>query len=342
MCCGYPTTTPKDESEKKGGREKASIASPGLEKNLRQVVSDHTAGDPMRKDVVWTYLSSTEIARQLDQLGTPVGSDTVRSLLGDLGFHKRQAEKTKAMGNTPFRNEQFENIARLKQQYLDSPNPIISMDTKKKELLGEFSRAGQAWSDGPNAVWDHDFPSHADGKIIPHGLYDIKRNLGHITLGTSHDTSQFACDSLALWWRRHGERAYPAAQSILLLCDGGGSNNCRYHIFKEDLQRLVNRIGIPTRVAHYPPHCSKYNPIEHRLFPHVTRAWSGVVFRSMDIVTKCLRRVWTSMGLKITYAVLNKVYQLKRHASDRFLETYPIQFDDLFPDWNYTVIPTTY
>jgi hypothetical protein len=315
---------------------------PALEDNFVEVVGDHTAGDPLHEEVFWTYLSSTEIARRLAELGTPVCPDTVRGLLVDFGFHKRQAEKTKTMGEAPCRNEQFENIARLKQQYLDSPNPILSMDTKKKELLGEFFRAGQAYSTGRNAVFDHDFPSYAEGKIIPHGLYDVKRNLGHITLGLSHDTGEFACDSLGLWWRRHGARAYPLADSILLLCDGGGSNNCRHFIFKEDLQRLVNRLSIPIRVAHYPPHCSKYNPIEHRLFPHVTRAWSGVVFRTLDIVTECLKRVWTSSGLKATHAVLHKVYQLKRQVSARVLDSYPIQFDNYLPNWNYTVVPTTY
>jgi hypothetical protein len=333
---------PQAESEKKGGRKKASVACPLLEKNLRRVVADHTAGDPMREDVVWTHLSSTEIARHLQRLGTPVGPDTVRSLLEELGFRKRQAKKTKTMGEAPCRNEQFENIARLKRQYLRSPNPIISMDTKKKELLGEFFRAGRVWSTGADAVFDHDFPSHATGKLVPHGLYDVKRNRGHITLGTSHDTSQFACESFHLWWRRHGKRAYPQARSILLLCDGGGSNNCRHHIFKEDLLRLVNRLQLPIRVAHYPPHCSKYNPIEHRLFPHVTRAWSGMIFRTLDIVTTCLRRVWTRAGLKVTHAVLDKVYQLKRQASDRFLAAYPIQFHKRLPDWNYTVTPTDY
>jgi hypothetical protein len=135
---------------------------------------------------------------------------------------------------------------------------------------------------------------------------------------------------------------YATIRSILLLCDGGGSKNCRHHIFKQDLQRLVNRIEIPIRVAHYPPHCSKYNPIEHRLFPHVTRAWSGVIFRTLEIVTTCLRRVWTRTGLKVAYAVLDKVYQLKRQATEQFLESYPIRFGKLLPDWNYTVIPTDY
>lgn len=313
---------------------------PALEDNFVQVVSNHTAGDPLQEDVVWTYLTATEIAQRLEALGTPVCTDTVRGLLDDFGFHKHQAEKTKTMGTTPGRNEQFENIARLKQQYLHSPNPIISMDSKKKELLGDFFRAGRAYSTGTNATFDHDFPSYAQSKIIPHGLYDWKRNLGHITLGTSHDTSQFACDSFHLYWQRHVRRAYPKATSILLLCDGGGSNNCRHDIFKEDLQRLVNRIEIPIRVAHYPPHCSKYNPIEHRLFPHITRAWSGVVFRTLQIITECLRRVWTSTGLKVTYAVLDKVYPVGREISARFLESFSIRFANHLPEWNYTVVPT--
>lgn len=244
------------------------------------------------------------------------------------------------MGETPYRNEQFEIIADLKRQYQRSPNPIVSMDTKKKEFLGELFRDGQAWANGPQAVLDHDFPSFAEGKIIPHGLYDLKRNVGHITLGISHDTSQFACDSLRLWWQRHGVRAWPRAKSILLLCDGGGSNNCRHHIFKQDLQSLVNRLGIPIRVAHYPPHCSKYNPIEHRLFPHVARAWSGVIFRAWNIVTTCLRRAGTRTGLKLTYATLNKAYRLKRQVHAAFLATNPIRFEKRLPEWNYTVAPT--
>lgn len=333
---------PRAASEKKGGRKKASLTMPALEDNFTQVIRDHTAGDPMRQDVVWTYLSSTEIAQRLERLGTPVSPDTVRGLLEAFGFAKRRAEKIKTMGDVPFRNEQFENIVRLKKRYARSGNPIVSMDTKKKELLGEFFRAGQAYATGSNGVFDHDFPSYAEGKLIPHGLYDLQRNMGHITLGTSRDTSQFACDSFHLWWRRHGVRAYPDATSILLLCDGGGSNNWRHFIFKEDLQQLVNRVGVPIRVAHYPPHCSKYNPIEHRLFPHIARAWSGVVLRSLDIAVECLRRVWTSTGLKVTYAVLDKVYELKRQASERFLDSCPIQFAKYLPDWNYTVVPTAY
>lgn len=331
---------PQAESEKKGGRKKASIALPDLERNFSQVVCEHLAGDPMDEDVVWTYLTPSQIARELAKKGTPLCEATVRELLREQGLRRRQIAKTKCMGGSPSRNEQFENIARLKRQYFASPDPIISMDTKKKELLGEFFRPGRCYADGRNAAFDHDFPSFAEGVLIPHGLYDLKRNEGHITLGLSHDTSQFACDSLRLWWRRHGRRRYPQARSLLLLCDGGGSNNCRHFIFKQDLQRLVDRIGLPIRVAHYPPHCSKYNPIEHRLFPHVQRAWSGLVLRSLKVATDGLRRVWTRTGLKVTQAVLDRVYVLKRRASDEFLAHSPIQAEALLPEWNYTVVPT--
>ncbi len=333
---------PRGEFVKKGGRKKASIACPDLEENLRRVVADHTAGDPMREDVAWTYLTAGEISEKLSQYGTPVCRHTVTDLLDTLGFAKRKAQKKVSMGESPFRNEQFENIARLKDEYLDSENPIISMDTKKKELLGNFYRDGELWTTGVLETFDHDFGTASTGKVVPHGFYDVKRNVGHITLGLSHDTSQFACDSFFQWWRRHGERAYPTATSILLLCDGGGSNNSRHHIFKEDLQKLVNKIEIPIRVAHYPPYCSKFNPIEHRLFSHVTRACRGVIFRTLEIVKHAIKRTWTSTGLKVTVGTLNKFYELKRQASDRFMEAYPIVFDEWLPDWNYTVVPTTY
>jgi hypothetical protein len=325
--------------EKKGGRKPASVALPQLEDNFMEIVSQHVAGDPMREDVVWTYLSTTEIARELEHLGTPICTDTVRSLLDEFGFHRRQAEKNKALNVAPFRNEQFENIARLKQEYLASCNPILSMDTKKKEHLGELFRAGRAYANGPNAALDHDFPSYAKGTLVPHGIYDLKRNVGHLTLGTSHDTSQFACDSLGLWWQRHGARNYPFATSILLLCDGGGSNNCRHYIFKEDLQRLVNRLNISVRVAHYPPYCSKYNPIEHRLFPHVTRACRGVIFQTLETVRYYMSKTETSTGLKIKVRVLEKVYETGRKCAAGFKKTMKIVFDEFLPKWNYRAVP---
>ena len=340
MC--FPRTQPKAVSEKKGGR-KASVASmPELEGNFREVVEDHTAGDPQQEGVVWTYLTPREIAEGLADLGTPVCVDTARELMAEFGFVRRQAQKKLAMGASPYRNAQFENIGYLKADYFDSDDPILSMDTKKKEVLGNFARKGSLYSTGIVETFDHDFLTSAEGVVVPHGLYDVKRNLGHITLGFGHDTSELACDGLGLWWHRHGQNVYPRARSILLLCDGGGGNNAHHHIFKEDLQRLVNRIEIPIRVAHYPSYCSKYNPIEHRLFPHVTRAWQGAVFYTLDLMRRLLKRVHTRTGLKVTVAVIKKLYQTKRRASERFLQRYPIQFDRLLPNWNYTVVPTAY
>jgi hypothetical protein len=315
---------------------------PELENNVRDLVADHMAGDPMREDVVWTYLSAAEISEKLWDWGTPVSRHTVVNLLKSFGFAKRKAQKKLSMGASPYRNEQFENIARLKLEYFDTDNPIISMDTKKKEWLGNFYRDGEIWTTEVLETFDHDFGSAGTGKVVPHGLYDVKRNVGHINLGLSHDTSQFACDSFLQWWRRHGEQAYPNAASVLLLCDGGGSNNCRHNIFKEDLQRLVNKIGIPIRVAHYPPYCSKYNPIEHRLFAHVTRVCRGVIFHTVEVVKHAIKRTWTSTGLRVTVGALNKFYELKRQVSDRFMEAFPIVFDDWLPDWNYTAVPTDY
>ena len=315
---------------------------PQVEENFRAVVKDHTAGDPQRPEVVWTYLTAQEIAEGLTQRGTPMCAKTAQRLMRCFGFVRRQARKRLALGASPDRNAQFENIAYLKADYNDTEDPIVSMDTKKKEVLGNFSRKGAVYGTGVVKTFDHDFLSAAGGTVIPHGLYDVKRNQGHLTLGFGHDTSELACDSVELWWRRYGQAAYPQAKSILLLCDGGGSNNPKHHIFKEDLQRLVNRIDLPIRVAHYPSYCSKYNPIEHRFFPHLTRAWQGAIFYTLDLVTRLARRVSTSTGLTTTVAVIKKIYQTKRQASDRFLETYPIRFDTLLPAWNYTVVPTAY
>lgn len=315
---------------------------PQLADHLAEVVCDHTAGDPMQEDVIWTYLTQQEIADKLAELGTPVSTATVKGLLDEFGFAKRKAQKRLSMGQSPFRNEQFERIAELKTDFFNSPNPILSMDTKKKELLGNFFREGFGYANKVLETWDHDFRSHAQGLVIPHGLYDLKRNVGHISLGLSHDTSEFACDSLWGWWRDFGRKAYPNARTLLVLCDGGGSNNSRHHIFKEDLQRLVNKMDLPIRVAHYPPYCSKYNPIEHRLFPHITRACQGVIFHTLDIVKRFIRRTTTRTGLRVTLKVLDKLYELERKATDRFMEAYPVHFDDYLPEWNYVIKPGDY
>src|SRR4051812_20060653 len=216
----------------------------------------------MRQEVRWTDLTYEQIAAHLAEAGTPVSVPVVKQLLKKHGYVTRKAQKAKAMGSHPDRNRQFENIARLKQEYLKSDDPILSMDTKKKELIGNFYRAGHLLTQGVIETFDHDFPSFASGVVIPHGLYDVKRNDGHVNLGTSHDTGEFACDSIARWGEEGAGALCPRGPSTLLLWEGGGSNGASQSLFREDLEGLVDGLGIETRVAHSPPYCSKYNPIE--------------------------------------------------------------------------------
>jgi len=305
------------------------------------VLRDHTAGDPMREEVKWTDLTRREISGRLAERGTPAGKRAVKRLLKKHGYVRRKARKSRAMGRRhPDRNAQFENIARLKREYLEAGDPVISMDTKKKELLGNFYRDGRLYTREVIGTFDHDFPSAADGVVIPHGLYDVGRNLGHVNLGTSHDTSQFACDSIERWWERHGRRQYPHAKRLLLLCDGGGSNSASRYVFKEELQELADRLGLEVRVAHYPPYCSKYNPIEHRLFPHVTRACQGVVFHTVQIVKALVEKTKTSKGLAVTVDVIDKAYETGCKCAKGFKQNMRIVFDDLLPKWNYRAVPT--
>ena len=243
------------------------------------------------------------------------------------------------MKHVQFRNAQFENIVLLKDVYMAAGNPVISMDTKKKEYLGNFYRDGHLYTTEELQVYDHDFNSQAEGIVIPHGIYDLQRNTGYISLGTSHDTSEFSCDCIRIWWYNRGRFDYPNATSILVLCDGGGSNSSRYYIFKQDLQALADELGIEIRIAHYPPYTSKYNPIEHRLFPHVTRACQGVVFKSIELVKELMEKTHTRQGLKVTVQIVDKVYQKGRKVAKDFKETMRIVFDEFLPQWNYTAVP---
>ena len=286
----------------------------------------------MHEEVIWTDLTPREIGEALMEKDLYVGEQVIRQLLDDEGYRRRQIQKYLEMGGHEDRNAQFENIARLKQEYLDSPNPIVSIDTKKRELLGTFYRAGRVYTRQGLLAFDHDFPSYADGVVIPHGLYDLKRNLGYLSLGTSHDTTEFACDSIDWWWENYGRALYPGANSMFLLCDGGGSNSADKYLFKEDLQKLADRLGLEIRVAHYPPYCSKYNPIEHRLFPHVTRACQGVIFESVAMVKRLMEKTRTGTGLRVVVEVLDKVYQTGRKYAEGFKKDMKIVFDEYPPE----------
>ena len=293
----------------------------------------------MDAEVVWTDLTATDVADLLAQAGTPVSAYIVEQLFDLTGYGRRQAQKSSPMGEHPDRNAQFLKIAELKQEYFDSPNPLLSIDTKKKELLGNYYRDGKLFTKEMIGTFDHDFPSFADGVVIPHGLYDLKFNRGYLHLGTSRDTSEFACAALEDWWRRFGQFLYPQATSLLLLCDGGGSNSSRSNVFKEDLQELVNRMGLPVRVAHYPPYTSKYNAIEHRLFPHVTRACQGVIFKSLALVKQLMEKTHTRTGLSVVVDILDQVYKTGRKVAKEVKPTWNLLRDAILPLWNYQMFP---
>ena len=294
----------------------------------------------MRADVKWTNLSRRQIARKITELGTPVGRDVVSQLLRKHRYRRRKAQKKKTMGpRHPDRNAQFETIARLKEEYLEAGWPVISVDTKKKELLGDFYRDGVIDTQETIETNDHDFGSAGSGTVIPHGIYDVGRNRGFVHLNTSHDTSELACDSIAARWEGHGRAAYPRAEKLLILCDGGGSNSASRYVFKEELQKLADRLGLEIRVAHYPPYCSKYNPIEHRLFPHVTRACRGVIFRALETVRYYMSKAETGKGLTVRVGILEKVYQTGRKCAAGFKVSMKIVFDEILPKWNYAAVP---
>ncbi len=322
-----------------GGRKKAEDKDPDLIRHVQHTINDRTAGDPMRSDVLWTDLTPQEIADDLRSQAVCAGPRIVRRILDTLGLARRQIAKVLPGGASVHRDAQFRHLAHLIQAFLAAGNPVLSMDTKKKEFLGTLYRDGKVYCHEALKAFDHDFPSLASGVIIPHGIYDLSLNHGWMHLGLSRDTTEFACDSLRMFWQTDGQRLYPHASAILLLCDGGGSNSCRKHLFKEDLQGLVNDLRIPIRVAHYPAYCSKFNPIERRLFCHVTRACQGVLFDSLHTVIQLIQKTRTQQGLSVTVRVLDKLYETGRKVSDTFKKNMPIIFDPVLPKWNYRVVP---
>jgi Rhodopirellula transposase DDE domain len=276
----------------------------------------------MQPGVKWTNLSRRQIAHRLCQTSTPANKDTVGGLLHRFGYRRRRAVKVKAMGSHPDRNAQFENIARLKAEYADVGLPVVSIDTQE-----------------PVRVNDHDFVSDGKGTLIPHGVYDLAANHGYLRLNTSHDTTELTCDSVAAWWNDYGRHRYPGAKKLLVLCDGGGGNSASKYVFKSDLQALSDRVGLEIRIAHYPPYCSKYNPIEHRLFAHVSNACRGVVFHSVAVAKHYMEKTRTATGLRVVVDLLEKMYEAGRTYARGFKKSMKLVFDELLPKWNYTAIP---
>lgn len=294
----------------------------------------------MNEEVIWIDVSVKELSKEVSGLGIPCTPYICKQLLKKEKLGLRKMSKTLTLKNVNNRNEQFENISNLITNYKHAGNPIISTDTKKKETIGTFYRDGKCYCNEALKVNDHDFNTFGNGKIVPYGIYDIQKNLGYITLSESKDTSEFACDCIKHWWNNYGKQLYPNATSILILCDGGGSNGSRSNIFKEDLQKIVDEIGIEIRIAHYPPYTSKHNPIEHRLFPHITRSLNGVLINNINTVAEKIEKTTTSNGLKVVVNIFNKVYETGRKATNEFINNCSILFDTFLGNWNYVAIPT--
>jgi hypothetical protein len=300
-----------------------------------------TAGDPDDEQVVFTDLTPTRLEQELTARNTPASDDIIREWLDDQGLRLRKIQKVLAGGESADRDAQFRTIAELIAEYESAGNPYFSVDTKAKEFLGQLFRKGRVRCSQAFKAFDHDFPSWADGVLILHGLFDPVRNRGHINVGLSRDTTQFACDSLKWYWNRIGRQSYPDADSILLLCDCGGSNSASKYIFKHDLQLVANAIGMEIRVAHYPSYCSKYNLIERRFFPHVSRACTGMLFDTLQTAVDLIRKASTSTGLRTTVNVIRRLYETGRTATEAMKEYIrsTIDFDDFLPKWNYVVSP---
>jgi hypothetical protein len=303
------------------------------------VLHDYLAGSPEHGELFWTNLSQQAIADRLHAAGVVVSPRIVAQLLDEHDFHRRGLFKSLAMGAFTERDAQFEYIARSKRTCLDAGLPVLSIDTKKRELIGPFHRYGWLYSQVRRRVYDHDFPRFAAGVVIPYCIYDLRYNRGYVQLGTSHDTSAFACDSLELWWQHAGQLLYPTAEEIVLLCDGGGSNSARTYLFKADLQTLANRLDKTFRVLHYPPYCSKYNPIEHRLFPHLSRACRGMILSSVELVRWLMNQAGTRTGLQVVVDILRTEYATGRKVAEEVKEKLNLHRDDFLPQLNYRIKP---
>jgi hypothetical protein len=307
---------------------------------LKDLADQYTAGSAVEPGRVWTNRSSRCFAEDLAQRGFAVSRNTVKDLLrNELGLSRRKMEKRKSMGQSPDRDAQFERLAALKQYYLSRGWPVVSIDTKKKELLGEFDRSGAAWTDTRWPSWDHDFPSSSWGKVIPYGVYDLAGNEALIYLAQGADTGVLACDAIRRWWYRMGRWRYDPASPLLLLADCGGSNGYRVPLFRERLFALSQQLDRTLRVCHLPPYCSKYNPIDHRVFCHLSRSLLALQLTSIDVIDDAFRTTTTSTGLRIVCEKAKTPYAPGIKASPAFRMQEPTIRDENLSAYNYKFSP---
>jgi len=303
------------------------------------MVAPETAGDPT-SDQKWIRSSLRSLSQRLGDAGHPASPPTVGRLLEDLGYSLKVNVKTKTGEDHPDRNKQFEHIEAQVQAFQAAGWPIISVDTKKKELIGDFKNDGQAWCQEPEYVNAHDFRSDAIGRAVPYGIYDMIHNRGYVYVGHSADTPQFVVDAIAACWRDEVSKAFPPDSPLLILTDAGGSDGYRPRVWKQQLQeQLSDQFGIAVTVCHYPTGCSKWNPIEHRLFSHISINWAGKPLRTFDIMLAYIRGTETTTGLTVKASLLEGVYEKGQRVSDAEMKTLNLERHEVCPKWNYTIRP---
>jgi hypothetical protein len=307
---------------------------------LQELVEGETAGDPMSEQK-WVRSSLRELSLRLGQAGHPVSRSTVGRLLDKLGYALHvNAKKVEASAAHADRGEQFEYIAAQRAAFGAAGLPIISVDTKKKELVGNFKNGGRAWSKEAEAVYVHDFPQDGLGRAVPYGIYDVTRNSGTIYVGSSGDTPEFAVDAITRWWEREGRTAFPGAAHLLILADGGGSNGWQPRAWKQQLQaQLSDQLGLTVTVCHYPTGCSKWNPTRHRLFSHISLNWAGKPLRTWETMLAYIRGTKTVTGLEVRAFLQDGVYKTGQSVSDAEMKALNLERHTVCPNWNYTIRP---
>jgi hypothetical protein len=323
-----------------GGRRKLTEADPGLLEALERLIDPATRGDPM-SPLRWTCKSTAKLADELTLMNHPVSDRTVAILLKQRGYSLQANRKMREGASHPDRNAQFEYINRQVRAFQKKQQPVISVDTKKKELVGEFKNSGEEWQPKgqPEEVKVHDFPDKNLGKAIPYGVYDLACNEGWVSVGVDHDTAEFACASIRRWWNEMGSVRFPRATKLLITADGGGSNSSRNRLWKKSLQQLADELGITLSVCHFPPGTSKWNKIEHRLFSFITKNWRGRPLTAYEVVVNLIASTTTKTGLTVRAALDPRRYETGIEVSDEELEQLNITRARFHGDWNYSIKP---
>jgi hypothetical protein len=324
------------------GRKPAVEGDPKLLDDLRALVGDDVRGDPERV-LLWTSKSLRKLAEELGAQGHQVGKDVVGRLLkGHLGFSLQRARKTLEGTQHPDRNAQFQQINATVSAAIAAGEPAISIDTKKKELVGEFKNPGREWHPAgrPPRVNTHDFPSLANGKAIPFGVYDIADDSAMVSVGIDHDTAQFSVAAIAAWWQQLGQARYLTATRLVITADCGGSNGNRTRLWKTELQRLADLTGLEITVCHFPPGTSKWNKIEHRLFSFISKNWRGQPLASYEVIINLIAATTTSTGLEVYARLDENEYPDKIAVTDAQLAAVNITCHEFHPEWNYTIKPS--